>query len=80
MPSPFASQIIAANQALLIDGNHDAIETFFSPDYLAHVTGHDVTGGHDTVRKYLQLLNLKRVVRRRSAVDGEASQEEGVRS
>lgn len=57
MPSPFASTILAANKTLLIDCNLDAIETFFSPDYLAHVTDRNIAGGHDTVHKYLQLLN-----------------------
>ncbi len=38
MPSSFASKIVAANTMLLVDGDLCTIDTFFTPDYLAHVT------------------------------------------
>lgn len=45
------SRIEAANAALIVDGDFDAIGEFFSPDYVAHLTGRDLAGGHEAVRK-----------------------------
>lgn len=50
-----SSKIKAANQTLIANGDHDAIKTFFSPDYVAHLTGQDVAGGHKLVRSLLEL-------------------------
>jgi steroid delta-isomerase-like uncharacterized protein len=51
MSRSHASQIEAANSALIVNGDLDAIGEFFSPDYVAHLTDQDMTGGHDVVRK-----------------------------
>lgn len=48
-----ASTIQAANTALIVNGELDAIGEFFTPDYIAHVTGRDITGGHVAIRKIL---------------------------
>jgi steroid delta-isomerase-like uncharacterized protein len=50
-----SSKIIAANQALIADGIHEAVEEFFASDYVAHLTDKDVSGGPKLVR---DLLNL----------------------
>jgi predicted ester cyclase len=46
-----AQIIAAANAALLVDGKLDAVGEYFAPDYVAHVTGRDLSGGHDVVKK-----------------------------
>jgi predicted ester cyclase len=46
-----ASKIHAANQALLVGGELDAVGEYFAPDYVAHLTDGDVAGGHDVIRK-----------------------------
>jgi len=46
-------KIEAANSALIVDGRLDAIGEYFAPDYVAHLTNQDVTGGHDAIRKIL---------------------------
>jgi len=50
-----SSKIKAANKTLIEKGGHDAIGKFFSPDYVAHLTGQDVAGGHSVVRGMLEL-------------------------
>lgn len=51
MNRSLASKIKAANAALIADGNLDAIAEFFAPDYVAHLTDEDLTGGHAALRK-----------------------------
>lgn len=46
--------IEAANTALIVNGNLDAVGDFFSTDYVAHVTGQDFSGGHDVVKKIVR--------------------------
>jgi len=53
MSRSLASQIQAANAALLADGRLEAIGEFFTPDYVAHLTDQDMTGGHDAIRGIL---------------------------
>lgn len=55
MGRSLASKIEAANSALLADGRLDAVGEFFTPDYVAHLTDQDMTGGHDAIRKFLNL-------------------------
>ena len=50
MSRSLASKIEAANLALIANGNLDAIGEFFTPDYVAHVTNQDLTGGHEAIR------------------------------
>jgi steroid delta-isomerase-like uncharacterized protein len=50
-----SSKIIAANQTLISDSDHDAVEHFFASDYVAHLTDEDVAGGHKLVRDQLKL-------------------------
>jgi steroid delta-isomerase-like uncharacterized protein len=52
--SPSAT-IRAANSALIANGQLDSIGEFFTPDYVAHLTGEDMTGGHGAIRKVLDL-------------------------
>lgn len=46
--------IQAANTALIVKGHLDEVSGFFTADYVAHVTGQDLTGGHDLVRKIVR--------------------------
>lgn len=55
MNQALAAKIRAANSALLIKGNLDTVGKFFTPDYVAHLTDQDLTGGHDAIRKVLEL-------------------------
>lgn len=51
MSRSYASRIEAANSALIVNGDFGAIGKFFRPDYVAHLTDQDMTGGHEVVRK-----------------------------
>jgi steroid delta-isomerase-like uncharacterized protein len=55
MSRSHTSQIEAANEALLVNGHMTAIGEFFSPDYVAHITNKNMTGGHEVVRKIVSL-------------------------
>ncbi len=55
MPRSLSSIIKAANSTLIAEGNTGAVEDFFAPDYLAHVTGEDLSLGHEGIRKFLDL-------------------------
>jgi steroid delta-isomerase-like uncharacterized protein len=50
MDRSLASKIHAANSVLLTDRNLDAVGEFFTPDYVAHLTDQDMTGGHEAIR------------------------------
>jgi predicted ester cyclase len=52
-----ARTIEVANQVLLVDGDGGAVERFFAPDYLAHATEVDLTGGPDAVRGFVATLH-----------------------
>ncbi|HSK48493.1 MAG TPA: ester cyclase, partial [Coriobacteriia bacterium] len=54
MGESLASRVREANAAILLNGDLTAIPQFFAPDYLAHVTDSDVTGGHNTVRRMVE--------------------------
>lgn len=53
---PLTSKIETANTALFEEGDLDAIADFFSPEYVAHLTELDTTGGHHLVRRYVELV------------------------
>ena len=57
MDRSLANRIQAAHSALFADNNMDVIGEFFAPDYVAHVTGRDMNGGHDFIRKFLSMLH-----------------------
>jgi predicted ester cyclase len=56
MPRSLAQKIQAANSTLLAGGKLDAIGDFFTPDYVAHGTEQDMTGGHAAIRRFLDLI------------------------
>lgn len=56
MNRSLASRIEAANAALIANGDLGAVEEFFTPDYVAHLTDQDMTGGHRAIRKFLETL------------------------
>lgn len=49
-----AALIEAANSALIMNGELDAVGDFFAADYVAHVTGQDFSGGHEVVKKIVR--------------------------
>ncbi len=51
-----AAKLRAANAALVVEGDLDAVGEFFTPDYVVHVTGRDMHNGHDGVRGFLVML------------------------
>ncbi|MFO0980862.1 MAG: ester cyclase [Planctomycetota bacterium] len=51
MGRSLAAKIEAANSALMAKGNLDAVGEFFTPDYVAHGTDQDMTGGHAAIRR-----------------------------
>jgi steroid delta-isomerase-like uncharacterized protein len=55
MGRSLASKIEAANSALITNANLDAVGEFFAPDYVAHLTDQDLTGGHDAIRKVMDM-------------------------
>ena len=55
MKSSALSRIRKANKALLERGDGAAVARYFSPDYVAHITGRDVSGGHDLIRDIVAL-------------------------
>ena len=55
MDTSLASKIQAANKALLANGKLDAVNQYFAKDYVAHLTDQDMTGGHDAIRKFVEL-------------------------
>jgi len=55
MSRSLASKIQAANSALIAKGDLDAVAEFFTPDYVAHLTDEDMTGGHGAIRKVLTM-------------------------
>jgi predicted ester cyclase len=55
MKDDLAIKIKSANAALMENGNIDAVSDFFSPDYVAHLTGEDITGGHTAIRQIVSL-------------------------
>jgi len=57
MDQSLANKIHAAHSALFASSNMDAIEEFFAPDYVAHVTERDMDGGHAFLRQFLGMLH-----------------------
>jgi len=56
MESTQASRIIEANAALLVRGDLDAADEFFTAAYVAHTTARDLTGGPAGVRRFVGAL------------------------
>jgi steroid delta-isomerase-like uncharacterized protein len=55
MARSLASKIEAANSTLMVKGDLNAIGEFFTPDYVVHLTGEDMIGGHSAIRTVLRL-------------------------
>ncbi len=53
--SSLSAKIKAANRTLIAEGNHEAVQKFFTSDYVAHLTDQDVAGGHELIRGHLEL-------------------------
>ena len=51
MSESLALRIMEANAVILVDGNLDAIPEFFAPDYVAHITEDNMTGGYGAIRR-----------------------------
>jgi steroid delta-isomerase-like uncharacterized protein len=55
MNKTLTTKIKAANSALFVNGNLDAVAEFFAPDYITHLTDRDMTGGHDAIAKIMRM-------------------------
>lgn len=53
----WATRIEAANRTLIVEGELDAVDRFFRPDYVVHLTAQDLRGGHELVRQALALYH-----------------------
>lgn len=49
-----AATIEVANSALILNGALDTVADFFATNYVAHVTGQDLSGGHEVVKKIVR--------------------------
>ena len=56
MDGSLARKIRDANEALIAEGRVERIPDFFAEDYVAHLTDRDMTGGHEAVRRYLEMV------------------------
>lgn len=54
MSRSLSSKIKAANTALMANGNLDAVDEFFTPDYVAHGTDQDMAG-RGAIRRFLRM-------------------------
>jgi predicted ester cyclase len=55
MAPSLASRIRAANAALMVGGDLDAVGDYFTGDYVVHLTNQVMKGGHAAVRRILGL-------------------------
>ena len=53
MNDSLAQKIEAANNVLIVEGDLDAIENYFTSDYVVHLTDRDIEGGHSLIRDIL---------------------------
>jgi len=56
MQPSLASRMEEANTALVVNGNLDTVDDFFTPDYVAHITERDLEGGPAGVRQFVRML------------------------
>jgi steroid delta-isomerase-like uncharacterized protein len=56
MNGSLARKISEANEALIAEWRVERIPDFFAEDYVAHLTDRDMAGGHDAVRRYLEMV------------------------
>lgn len=56
MSDTLATTIEAANEVLLVAGEGRAADRYFTPDYLVHVTEHDLRSGPAGVRTWVETL------------------------
>ncbi|MCF7855660.1 MAG: hypothetical protein K9N51_12740 [Candidatus Pacebacteria bacterium] len=55
MKADMLSLLRSANAALLERGEADVIGDYFSPGYIAHITGKDISGGHKMIREIVAM-------------------------
>jgi steroid delta-isomerase-like uncharacterized protein len=56
MDRSLASKIREANTALIVEGNVETAETYFTDDYVAHLTEQELGSGPAAVRRFVGLL------------------------
>ena len=56
MSDTLSKHIRSANATLIVDGELDAADRFFTADYVAHITDRDLAAGHDGVQKVIGML------------------------
>jgi predicted ester cyclase len=57
MDQSHAARIKAATAAIVAGGQLDAVDEFFTPEYVAHVTDRDLAGGPAWVRRFVGMLH-----------------------
>jgi predicted ester cyclase len=55
MKNELVTRIRMANAALLERGDPEAVRAFFSAQYIVHITGEDLTGGHGMILKVMSM-------------------------
>lgn len=55
MGQSFSLKIEAANEALIVRADPNAVSRFFTSDYVAHLTGYDLTGGHAAIQRVMSM-------------------------
>ena len=56
MDDSFAKKIEAANNTLIVDGDLDAVEEYFTSDYVIHLTDRDFKSGYSSIRDIIGKL------------------------
>lgn len=56
MNESLADKIKAANEALIVGGDLDAVEKYFTSDYIAHITDRNIKGGYSTIKDIIGKL------------------------
>jgi predicted ester cyclase len=56
MSGSLATTIRAANRALIVEGNLEAVGDYFAPDYVAHFTERDLAEGHGFIRRFVGMI------------------------
>ena len=56
MSRALSEKIRVANSRLIVEGDLDAADEYFAPDYVAHLTKRDMKGGPKAVRAFVSKL------------------------
>lgn len=57
MSDSLAEWIRTANRVIVQEGNADAVDDYFTGDYVVHATGQDLTGGPSFVKRWIEKVH-----------------------